>query len=305
MNLLLLLQQPPAAAAGVSQPAALHHLSLRRPLLPLLPKHHLASTVAASQLHDRYGISNGSPTMLLHAPLADQLEAMKSCCTRPLQLDRPGRPLHPRTWCNLLDGMTLYLGILHKHQGLTQPIAGEVPEPKHCRPLLSTSPTAADRHCAQGGGLHVSSAAGTACAQAAAAQLVQQSQQASGHCQQEEEPSTAHATGQVGRRPHARGTVREGKAGCTGAAAQPVASLSAEAARVVHDAALLCSMLGHLPPVRLYVLRTSAYPDYSSPCQDEACLSPGNCPGNRFTWVDTVDRSRLKVQWEHHKNARW
>ena len=28
---------------------------------------------------------------------------------------------------------------------------------------------------------------------------------------------------------------------------QPVEALSAEAARVVHDAALLCSMLGHLP----------------------------------------------------------
>ena len=86
---------------------------------------------------------------------------------------------------------------------------------------------------------------------------------------------------------------------------QPVAALSAEAARAVHDAALLCSMLGHLPPVRLYVLRTSVHPDYSGPCQDEACLSPGTCPGNRFTWVDTVERSKLKVQWEHHKNARW
>ncbi len=86
---------------------------------------------------------------------------------------------------------------------------------------------------------------------------------------------------------------------------QPVAAMSAEAARAVHDAALLCSMLGHLPPVRLHVLRTSAHPDYSGPCQDEACPSPGTCLGNRFTWVDTVERRKLKVQWEHHKNARW
>ena len=56
---------------------------------------------------------------------------------------------------------------------------------------------------------------------------------------------------------------------------QPMAALSAETARLLQDAALLCSMLGHLPPVRLYVLRTSAQPDYSGPCQDEACLSPG------------------------------
>ena len=88
---------------------------------------------------------------------------------------------------------------------------------------------------------------------------------------------------------------------------QPVAALSAEAARVVHDAALLCSMLGHLPPVRLYILRTSAHPDYSGPCQDEACLSPGTCPNNRFTLVDTAERSKLniRIQWEHHKNVRW
>ena len=46
---------------------------------------------------------------------------------------------------------------------------------------------------------------------------------------------------------------------------QPVVALSAEAARLVHDAALLCSMLGHLPPVTLYVLHTSAYPNYSGP----------------------------------------
>ena len=69
---------------------------------------------------------------------------------------------------------------------------------------------------------------------------------------------------------------------------QPVAVLSAEAARAVHNAALLCSMLGHLPPVRLYVLRKSAHPDYSGPCQDDACLSPGTCPGNKLTWVDTL-----------------
>ena len=86
---------------------------------------------------------------------------------------------------------------------------------------------------------------------------------------------------------------------------QPVEALSAEAARVVHDAALLCSMLGHLPLVTLYALRTSAPPDYSGPCQDEACLSPGTCPGRRFTWMDTVEGSMLKLQREHHKDARW
>ena len=84
---------------------------------------------------------------------------------------------------------------------------------------------------------------------------------------------------------------------------QPVAALSAEAARILHDAALLCSMLGHLPPVRLYVLITSGHPDYSGRCQDEACLSPGTCPGNRLTWVDTVERSKLKVQWEQVVSA--
>ena len=73
----------------------------------------------------------------------------------------------------------------------------------------------------------------------------------------------------------------------------------------MHDAALLCSMLGHLPPVTLYVLRTSTHPNYSGLCQYEASPSPGTCLGKRFTWMDTLEGSKLKVQWEHHKKARW
>ena len=46
---------------------------------------------------------------------------------------------------------------------------------------------------------------------------------------------------------------------------QPVAALSPEAARAVHDAALLCSMLGHLAPVRLNVLRTSGCCPHNAP----------------------------------------
>ena len=64
---------------------------------------------------------------------------------------------------------------------------------------------------------------------------------------------------------------------------QPVAALSAEAVKAVHDAALLCCMLGHLPPVRLCILRSSVQLDCSGPCEGEACLSPGTCPGNRLT----------------------
>ena len=60
--------------------------------------------------------------MLLHGPLADQLEAKQNWCTRPVQLDRHGHPLNLRAWRNLLDSMALYLGFLHKHQGLTQPM---------------------------------------------------------------------------------------------------------------------------------------------------------------------------------------
>ena len=38
-------------------------------------------------------------------------------------------PLNPQTWRNLLDYMTLYLGFLHKHQGLTQPMLKEYLSP--------------------------------------------------------------------------------------------------------------------------------------------------------------------------------
>ena len=127
-SLLLLQQQPPAAAGGGQPGSTAPFLSQPAPLLLLLPKHHPAST-AASQLHDSYGLRDCCPTMLLHDPLADQLEAMKSWCTRPVQLDRPGRQLKQRPWRKLLDGMTLYLGFLHKHQGLTQPMLEEYLSP--------------------------------------------------------------------------------------------------------------------------------------------------------------------------------
>ena len=41
--------------------------------------------------------------MLLHGPLADQLEAMQSWCIRPVQQDRPSRPL------NLGPGATCWM----------------------------------------------------------------------------------------------------------------------------------------------------------------------------------------------------
>ena len=97
-----------AAAAGGGQPGSTtQSQSQPAPLLLLLPEHLPACTIAASQLHDRYVIRQCSPTMLLHCPLADPAEAMQSWWTRPVQLDRPGRLLTPRTWRNLLDGMAL------------------------------------------------------------------------------------------------------------------------------------------------------------------------------------------------------
>ena len=62
-------------------------------------------------------------------PLGSPVEAMRSWCTGPVQLDRPGRPLDPRSWRNLLDGMTLCPGFLRRHQGLTQPMLEEYLSP--------------------------------------------------------------------------------------------------------------------------------------------------------------------------------
>ena len=51
-----------------------------------------------------------------HAELVHQASAAA-------QAGPPTQPAH--MWRNLLDGMTLYLGFLHKHQGLTQPMLEE------------------------------------------------------------------------------------------------------------------------------------------------------------------------------------
>ena len=112
----------------------------------------------------------------------------------------------------------------------------------------------------------------------------------------------ADAAKQVVGRPQ-RGAGHEGKA-CSILAAQACGSPVTRGSQSCADVALLCSMLGHLPPVQLHVLHGSMEPNCSSSCQDKACLIPATCPGISFIWVDAFERSKLEVQQEHYKSAR-
>ena len=180
--------------------------------------------------------------------------------------------------------MTLYLGFLHKHQGLDQPMLKEYPpasaSPRpsrwpgavtqstsghqvryspdcslactthsalcmpamRCLPLLSNCRRSASP-ARSAAGAHVSSAEGAACAQTADAQLVQQPQQAIGHCQQEGDPGLLMHYGKWVDAHQYVALSEKARLPAVEQLPQPVAALLAEAARVVHDAALLCCPL--------------------------------------------------------------
>ena len=75
-------------------------------------------------------------------------------------------------------------------------------------------------------------------------------------------------------------------------------------AREVHDSALACCMITHLPPLRLSILRTMQYSDPEeacSACDHQDCKQPERCEGNRL-YVDSTSPLRMRMKFPHHKN---
>ena len=68
--------------------------------------------------------------------------------------------------------------------------------------------------------------------------------------------------------------------------------------RGLHDAAMLCSMFGWLPPMRVTMLITLMKPGLKHNCLAEGC----KCPGNHLHWLTANDA--LGGRWFHHKTAR-
>lgn len=68
--------------------------------------------------------------------------------------------------------------------------------------------------------------------------------------------------------------------------------------RGLHDALILCSMFGWLPPVRVSMITTLLKPDLPHQCLAEGC----SCEGNHMYRLPSSDC--LGARWYHHKTAR-
>ena len=79
--------------------------------------------------------------------------------------------------------------------------------------------------------------------------------------------------------------------------------MSAKLARSLHDLALLCTIFGHLPPLRLSCIRSLMVPAYSGPCLNPDCKLGDTCNGNQ---LKPTPQHGLHMHLPHHKNEnRW
>ncbi len=272
--------------------------------------------VPHEDLFARYGLKEHNKPALEDGPLGAQIEAMRAWCMRPVQLDRRCKPINMRTWSNIKDGISLYLGYLFKHESVASPKLEHFMSPLQYTQFMAfllargTQPT----HQQQQVG-HARKVVEYLCSQADnPLQALQQRAQflqwfstlnqqlgTQGSCGQKRDVGILMEQGKWVEAKEYLVLVEKAKA----KAKQELqdGSLGLDAARLLHDALLLSCMLGHLPPVRLFTLRTSTHPEYQGVCLDPACEAGEACMGNSFLWVDEA-RTQLKVHWSHHKNSR-
>ena len=78
--------------------------------------------------------------------------------------------------------------------------------------------------------------------------------------------------------------------------------MSCKLARSLHDLALLCTVFGHLPPIRVSCIRSLMVPAYAGSCCNLDCQHGSDCHGNQLQHTS----EGLHMHLPHHKNEmRW
>lgn len=287
----------------------------------LLPVHLPACDLDVGERHSRYGLRDHMPAMLTEGPLATQLRAMQTWCMTTVQLDRKGRAISMRTWQNICEGISNFMGYLHKHGHVTQPLLHNFMTPLHYAAFMSflrwrgTSAVHQQQQigvarkvvefmCSQG-----QDSLGNQQQRGSMLEWLSRlnKQLGKGTCAGKRDIGMLQEQGKwVHARQYLQLVEQAKQLAMQHITNMGEGAVTMGAARAVHDAALLSCMLGHLPPVRIYVLRTSVTPDYEGKCLEEGCVHGGQCHGNKVSWVDAQDKAALRVHWPHHKNnSRW
>ena len=77
--------------------------------------------------------------------------------------------------------------------------------------------------------------------------------------------------------------------------------MTAKLARSLHDLALVSSIFGHLPPVRLSCIRSLMVPSYAGSCLNPDCKLGSTCHGNQ---LHKAPHKGLHLHLPHHKNEK-
>ena len=285
----------------------------------LLPMNLPECKVPQQSLYARYGLKEHNKPALEGGPLGAQIAAMGDWCMRPVQLNRSSLPIIMRTWSNIKDGISSYLGYLCKHEGVSNPKLEHFLSPMHYSKfiafLLARGTQSIHQQQQIGHARKVveylsSQAVATVQAEQHKTQLLDWFAKLSQQLGTQGSYGHKRDVGiliQQGKWVDAREylvLVEKAKAKASQELQEGTVGCPATA-RLLHDALLMSCMLGHLPPVRLFTLRTSTHPDHQGGCLDSACGARHACMGNTFLWVNE-DKTQLKVHWTHHKNStRW
>jgi hypothetical protein len=118
---------PCRGVAGPEEPDTQPH----RQAEVLFPVHLPECKLAEADLHARYGLKEHSKEALVQAPLGPQLTIMREWCMRKVQMDRRGGAVNLRTWENIMEGVSGYLGYLKKHEDVAHPQLQHFMSPFH------------------------------------------------------------------------------------------------------------------------------------------------------------------------------
>lgn len=263
--------------------------------------------VPTKHLHKRYSLPQKARDT---APLIHQLAALKRWSTTPIQLDRDCGAIGSRTLKNLLTDIFLYLGYLHHFHNQSSPhleaflsldqyaayisfqvakgnshtsLAHQLAHAKRVTQFLARGP---------GSGLQQSVAAMHTWLHRLRGQLTSLLTRPRADVGQlEEDGAWMDARTIVTALESFRlETLRE---------LPEYGEYSLYTARLLHDACLVNTLFGYLPPVRVACIRHLQLPSTTDGCLDPDCRIPA-CRGNRLEFKP----DGLYMCLPHHKNQK-
>ena len=270
--------------------------------LQLMPLQLPVNVVAAHDMNLHFSLSHKDREQ---QPLAGDIAAFKAWASEPIQLNRIGGCIVPRTLENITSHVYQYMGFLKLHLQKAQPSLLDFLDLQSYAAYISFQRakgnvynTVSQQLASARKMLEFLAIKGGVTATAAAAarnwlsrlnkQLATVLPLGSTTIDLCDLPS-AHEIVQL---------IERFKCTTLGGLPPPGQPLSLETAKTLQQAALSCCIFGYLPPVRLVCLRTLQVPD-SSKCLFGGCLKFG-CKGNRLVW----ENKHLVMLLNHYKVER-